>query len=164
MSNQQLSTKTGQLHYTLWLLLGYAHREAENEAAARHSWELGMEAMHARRDVSSENPRVRAWLAAIEAAAGHRDKALTDIAWVYGAHPKNAYLLYRLAHVYAELEMFEDAIQTLTSANNNGFISVQLMRREEALSLKKLIHMDGYQNLARKMERQVNDLRSNYSL
>lgn len=148
----------------LCLLLGYAYRSIDDEVAALRAWENGIEAVRMGLGLFEKNHRVRAWLAVIEAATDHRDKALADVNLVYQAEPENSYLLYRLAHVYAELEMFEEAIQALTSAIEHGFLSVQIMRCEEILALKKLIQLNEYQTLVRKLERHVDSLKSKYSL
>lgn len=145
-------------------LLGYAYEAAGDKPAALHAWEKGMERVRKRLGLFERNHRVRAWLATIEAAAGNREKALTDLSLVFRAEPQNGYLLYRLAHTYAELEMFNEAIQSLNLAIKYGFLSVQIMRCEEILALRKLTCIDKYQTLARDLECYVDSLKNKYSL
>jgi len=150
--------------YALWLLVGYAYRANGDNAAAIEAWTEGVETTLVRLEGFEENYRTHAWLANLYAALGDRDKALQEIELVYSAEPNNNYLLYRLAHAYAELGMSNDAVKLLQSAIKHGFLSVQLMRCEEILALGKVIHTDEYQTIARDLEYYVDSLKSKYSL
>jgi pentatricopeptide repeat protein len=49
----------------------------------------------------------------------------------YWGRASNAYILYRAAHCYAELGSLEKAVELLRRAVESGFLSVQIMLREE---------------------------------
>lgn len=149
---------------TLWLLLGYIHRTRGDEQAAQQVWAEGIEVVSARLAAFQSNFRVQAWLANLEAATGCRDAALRRSRSLQTADPANGYLLYRLAHVCAEAGEPSEAMSLLDAAITGGFLSVQLMRHEEACALVRLVPHSRYQQIVATLERKVRSLRRKYRL
>jgi tetratricopeptide (TPR) repeat protein len=109
--------------------------------------------------ISEKNYRARVWIALIYAAMQDYDNALREASIVELANPKNGYLLYRLTNAYSELELEDQALSSLQKAIDYGFTSIQLMRREESISMKKISAHIEYKNLVRSLEEKVNHLR-----
>ncbi len=171
MGNQPEAIKTAEeglaadrSDVTLWVLLGYIHRTRGDEAAARQAWAQGIGLVSARLAAFQSNFRVQAWLANLEAAAGHREAALRRGRSLLAADPANGYLLYRLAHVWAEAGEPSEAVRLLEAALANGFLSVQLMRHEETCALGRLVPHSRYQRIGTTLERKVRSLRRKYRL
>lgn len=118
---------------TLWVLLGYLHRNAGDEDLARATWEEGL------RTVPVEaNQRTLAWRANLLAAVGDRVGADRAVDALVGGDPHNGYLRYRMAHVLAENGRRVNAVDMLSQAVAEGFLSVQLLRQERVLALAPL--------------------------
>lgn len=74
----------------------------------------------------------------------------------------NAYLLYRLANAFAILGMKAKALSMLRQAIAKGFLSVQMMKREEILFFQDLQHDPEYKAILHDLERKVDLLRRKY--
>jgi TolB-like protein/tetratricopeptide (TPR) repeat protein/transcriptional regulator with XRE-family HTH domain len=149
---------------TLWVLLGYIHRKRGDEAAARRVWAEGIDVVSARLASFQSNFRVQVWLANLEAGVGRGEEALRRSESLEAADGTNGYLLYRLAHVWAEAGDPVQAMNLLEAAVDNGFLSVQLMRHEEACAFAHLVPHHRYQEIRAALERKVRDLRRTYRL
>jgi TolB-like protein/Flp pilus assembly protein TadD len=149
---------------TLWVLLGYIHRKRGDADAARRAWTQGISVVSARLATFQSNFRVQAWLANLEAGAGRREEALRRSESLQTADSTNGYLLYRLAHVWAEAGELGQAMSLLEAAVANGFLSVQLMRHEEACAFASLVPHQRYQAIRTALERKVRGLRRKYRL
>ncbi|MEV0273602.1 helix-turn-helix domain-containing protein [Hamadaea sp. NPDC050747] len=134
---------------TVWTLLGYLRPGTWAEALER----LG---------ATEANSRTTAWLANIHAAAGHAETARRLADELRAAHPANGYITYRLTHVYAELGQTEPALACLRAAVELGFLSVQLLRREEDFGLASLRGLDAYETLVRQLDDNVERCRRLY--
>lgn len=154
--------KADPANYTLWLVLGYAYEASGDKEAAVKAWTSGIEATLDRLEGVKNNYRARAWLAALYAVAGKMREALQVITDIYEAKPENGYLLYRLANAYSALGMKEKALKMLRLAIKYGFLSVQMMRHEEAVTLRNLTKDPKYQKIAEDLERKVDALRDQY--
>jgi tetratricopeptide (TPR) repeat protein/DNA-binding XRE family transcriptional regulator len=135
---------------TVWTLLGYLTPETWDEALERLGW-------------AEENSRTAAWLANIQAAAGRTETARRLADELRTAHPVNGYINYRLAHVYAELGQPGDALAVLRVAIDHGFLSVQLLRREQDFGLASLRAEPEYHALLRKLDENVERCRRIYA-
>jgi len=149
---------------TLWVLLGYLHRRHGDEAAARRAWAEGIDVVSARLASFQSNFRMQAWLANLEVGAGRGESALRRSERLQAAGGTNGYLLYRLAHVWAEAGDPLQALSLLEAAIDNGFLSVQLMRHEEAFAFDHLAQNESYQEIRTALERKVRGLRRTYRL
>ncbi len=149
---------------TLWVLLGYIHRRRGDEDAARRVWTQGIDVVSARLATFQSNFRVSAWLANLEAGVGRGEEALRRSESLQTADGANGYLLYRLAHVWAEAGDPVQAMSLLEAAVDNGFLSVQLMRHEEACAFARLVPHQRYQEIRTALERKVRGLRRTYRL
>ncbi|MEV6966580.1 tetratricopeptide repeat protein [Hamadaea sp. NPDC051192] len=134
---------------TVWTLLGYLSPGTWAEALDR----LG---------ATEPNSRTAAWLANIHAAAGQRETAGRLADDLRAAHPTNGYIIYRLAHVYAELGQTEPALSCLRAAIDLGFLSVQLLRREADFGLASLRGIPDYETLIRQLDDNVERCRRQY--
>jgi TolB-like protein/tetratricopeptide (TPR) repeat protein len=150
--------------FTLWLLLGYSHRQKGDEQAARKAWAKGAELVASRLGTTSMNHRVSAWLANLQAGSGAESDALATVRTVSGAAPENSYLQYRIAHAYAELGRPLEAIDALTAAIRNGFLSVQLLRTEEMCALGHLATDSRYETTLKNLYERLGKLRRKYPL
>jgi tetratricopeptide (TPR) repeat protein len=147
-------------NFTLWVLLGYIHREGGDEPSAQACWLEGIDTVKARLASFPQNLRVRAWLANLQAGTGQRTRALETMQAVRAAAPTNGYLLYRLAQACAELEELDMALELLKASIATGFLSVQLMRCEEICGFKRLVRLSSYQAISIDLERKVDLLRN----
>jgi len=148
----------------LWVLLGYLHRRRGDEAAARRVWAEGIDEVSPRLASFQSNFRMQAWLANLEAGAGRGEAALRRSERLQAADGTNGYLLYRLAHVWAEAGDPLQALSLLEAAIDNGFLSVQLMRHEEAFAFAHLAQNESYQEIRTALERKIRGLRRTYRL
>lgn len=142
---------------TVWLLLGYLHRLANDDDQARVVWERGRSRISAVGGVS--NLRTRAWLANLHAGVGDEQSALRCVADLASADPHNGYLRYRLTHVLAELQHLDAAVEMLEAAVAEGFLSVQLLRQELVLGLAPLRQIDGFWGAVGRLEANVEHCR-----
>jgi hypothetical protein len=110
------------------------------------------------------NHRVSAWLANLQAGSGAESDALATVRTVSGAAPENSYLQYRIAHAYAELGRPLEAIDALTAAIRNGFLSVQLLRTEEMCALGHLATDSRYETTLKNLYERLGKLRRKYPL
>jgi tetratricopeptide (TPR) repeat protein len=157
----QFGLQADPANFTLWQVLGYAYKaNGETETAVR-IWNSGIEAIL---DHSGDrrNYRARSWLASLYAATGKREEALKEIIEIFNAKSDNGYMLYRLASAYAELKMEEEAVSMLRLAIENGFLSIQMMRHEELLTLRSLHGNPEYESVATELELKVDKLRKIY--
>lgn len=149
---------------TAWSLLGYTHRHAGDETAARDAWSKGIEHVAAHLTPGSQdNPRVQSWLASIEACLGYTEPAREKVGRISAAAPHNGYLKYRLAHVLAELGDAEAAVTTLREAIQDGFLSVQLLRQEERLGLASLVGLADYRRVRQILQQNVARLKATHA-
>lgn len=137
---------------TAWTLLGYLHRLAGDASEARRAWTDALDRLAPAAVASS---RRAAWLANILAAAGDADTAVTVAEQLRAAHSGNGYILYRLAHVYAELDLADAALETLRAAVDSGFLSAQLLRREQDFGLSGILALGDYPILLRRLDDNV---------
>lgn len=157
----QFGLQADPANFTLWQILGYAYRANGEAETAMWIWNSGIEALL---DHSGDrrNYRARSWLASLYAATDKREEALEEIAEIFDAKPDNGYILYRLAAAYAELGMEDEAVNMLRLAVKNGFLSIQMMRHEEILTLHSLCGNSEYEIIAADLESKVNNLRKKY--
>ncbi|WP_290860722.1 helix-turn-helix domain-containing protein [Hamadaea sp.] len=134
---------------TVWTLLGYLDPGTWGEALDRLS-------------ASEPNSRTAAWLANIHAAAGQVETARRLADELRAAHPANGYITYRLAHVYAQLGQSELALGCLRTAIELGFLSAQLLRREQDFGLASLRGLSGYETLLQQLDDNVERCRRLY--
>lgn len=146
---------------TVWLLLGYLHRLDGDDDQARTVWEQGRTRIAA--DGGGSNPRTRAWLANLHAGVGDQRAALRSVAELARTDPHNGYLRYRLVHVLAELRHVGEAVEMLESAVAEGFLSVQLLRRELVLGLAPLRRAEGFWAAVDRLEANVKRCRRVYA-
>jgi hypothetical protein len=139
---------------TLWVLLGYLHRCAGDEAAARQTWSQGADQVGAE-CAGISNPRTRAWLANLLAGVGQVDAVLRIVGELSDSEPNNGYLRYRLAHALAEARRTDEAVDMLCSAVANGFLSAQLLRQEDMLALAHLRGHAGFPGVLRDLDAKV---------
>jgi tetratricopeptide (TPR) repeat protein len=137
---------------TVWLLLGYLRRDLQGEAAAAEAWRTGLACVDSR-DISSS--RARGWLANLYAAVGDERRAMGIVEDLCSREPGNGYLRYRLAHVLAELDRADEAVDMLDQAVDCGFLSAQLARREEVLATAKISASERYRATMRRLEQRV---------
>jgi adenylate cyclase len=149
--------------FTLWLLLGHIHRLRSDTAAMNAAWQAGAQLVAARLGTVGANYRVLAWLACLYAGAGARDEAIAAIARVREAEPGNGYLLYRVAHAYAELEERDEALAALEAAVQEGFLSIQMWRAEEVGALSRLVDHASYARVVAALESRVMALKKTYA-
>jgi predicted Zn-dependent protease len=109
------------------------------------------------------NYRVLAWLACLYAGAGARDEAVTAISRVREAEPDNGYLLYRVAHAYAELDERDEAMAALERAVHKGFLSIQMWRAEEVGALSRVVDHSRYARVVAELEGRVTALKMAYA-
>ncbi|NUT36415.1 MAG: tetratricopeptide repeat protein, partial [Hamadaea sp.] len=145
---------------TAWTLLGYLHRLSGDPEQARGVWLDGLARLAPETVASS---RRAAWLANILAAAGDEAAALSFAGQLRATQPGNGYILYRLSHVYAELNRTEEALDTLRAAVDSGFLSVQLLRREQDFGLAGIRCLDAYGDLLRRLDDNVERCRRSYA-
>jgi predicted Zn-dependent protease len=149
---------------TIWNLLGYLHRLNGDDSAAHDAWSIGIE--HTDPDTAKttlHNLRVQSWLANIEACAGHAKRARTRVARVIEAEPHNGYLKYRLTHALTELGDARGGIRILREAVQDGFLSMQLLQRDELLGLSKLVNLPEYREVKRALQRNVRRAKGKYA-
>ena len=139
---------------TLWVLLGYLHRLAGDEAEARQTWSQGADQVGAG-GAGVSNPRTRAWLANLLAGVGPVDAVLEIVGVLGDCEPDNGYLRYRLAHALAEAGRTDEAVDMLGSAVANGFLSAQLLRQEGLLALARMSGHPGFAGVLRKLDAKV---------
>jgi TolB-like protein/Flp pilus assembly protein TadD len=153
-----------RFNFTLWALLGYIHRARGHEKIAQRVWIKGIEEVTVRLASFERNYRARSWLATLQAAVGKRVEATETIRSIQTAEPSNGYLLYRLAHAYAELNDVDAALNLLSASVERGFLSVQLMRCEEICSLRNILADARYQDIVTTIEESVHKLRVKYQV
>jgi tetratricopeptide (TPR) repeat protein len=143
---------------TLWVLLGYLHRNAGDEEGAQESWHQGL------RTVPAEaNLRTLAWRANLLAAVGDRAGADHAVDTLVSVDPHNGYLRYRMAHVLAENGRAVNAVDMFSRAVDEGFLSVQLLRQELALGLVSLKGMTGFLSTLHTLDTAVNRCQRQYA-
>jgi tetratricopeptide (TPR) repeat protein len=135
---------------TLWVLLGYLHRDLGEEDSARRAWQEGLERLS-----EEANQRTLAWRANLLAALDQQDEALRCVQALISSDPRNGYLRYRTAHVLAELGQRDDAVGMLELAARDGFRSVQLLRQETHLALAPLTRSQGFGAVLADLDREV---------
>lgn len=124
---------------TLWVLLGYLYRNAGGEDAAQAAWSEGLRILPV-----EANQRTLGWRANLLAAVGDLKGADRAVDALVGGDPRNGYMRYRMVHVLAESSRHVNAVDMLTQAIAEGFLSVQLLRQELALGLAPLRQMEGF--------------------
>jgi len=137
---------------TVWTLLGYV--------SGPDVWPEALERLGR---APEANSRTAAWLANIQAAAGRTETAQRMADDLRAAHPANGYLSYRLAHVYAELGLADLALDALAAAVDQGFLSVQLLRREQNFGLARVRGLDAYEAVVRRLDANVERCRRLYT-
>jgi tetratricopeptide (TPR) repeat protein/DNA-binding XRE family transcriptional regulator len=138
---------------TVWVLLGYLRLHAAGgTAAAAAGWKAGLQQAGAQ-DVSSS--RAMAWLASLHAALGDENRARGLVRDLHAREPGNGYLLYRLAHVLAELGRDDQAIAMLDQAVARGFLSAQLAAREEILGTVRIRASEPYRAVMSRLGQRV---------
>ncbi|MDQ1250747.1 MAG: Helix-turn-helix protein [Actinomycetota bacterium] len=135
---------------TLWVLLGYLHRGAGQDAEALGAWAEGLEHVG-----ESVNQRTLVWRANLLAALDQGDEALRCAQVLVGTDPHNGYLRYRAAHVLAELGEHGDAVAMIETAVREGFRSAQLLRQETRLGLAPLMRAPGFGAALAGLDREV---------
>lgn len=148
------------LNFTLWLLLGYVHRASRDEPTAQGVWRQGLEVLHRRQPLHRTNHRAAAWIANLAAACG--DRAARMFTSIQHAEPTNGYVAYRLAHVAGELGETERGLALLRRAVEAGFLSVQLLRHEQACGLGALSGSSDYELVLADLDQRVDDVRAKY--
>jgi tetratricopeptide (TPR) repeat protein len=143
-------------------LYGYIYQLQNKEEDALSVWKDGSEMLL--NTQPERNYRARVWLAIIYASMQDYDSALREASIIESANSTNGYLLYRLTNVYSELGLFEQALFSLEKAINSGFTSVQLMRREELVYMKKISNHPKYRSLASDLESNVDQLRKKFQV
>jgi len=142
---------------TLRCLHGYLYRHAGDADSAVRVWTEGIRQIDSAQ-AASGNPRTQSWLANIRACVGQVDRAESAAKRIADAEPGNAYLEYRLAHVYAELGLEQEAIGLLEAAVNHGFRSVQLWRHDEHFAVAALTGSTRYRRALLGAQEHVNQL------
>jgi len=150
------------LNFTLWLLLGYVYRASRDEPVAQEVWRQGLEVLHRRQPLRRTNHRAAAWIANLAAARGDRDRAAEMFTSIRQAEPTNGYVAYRLAHVAGELGETERGLTLLKLAVEAGFLSVQLLRHEQACGLGALADSPDYELVLAGLHQRVNGVRAKY--
>jgi tetratricopeptide (TPR) repeat protein len=148
---------------TLWVLLGYLHRMNGDEPSARDVWSQGLERIQTQA-MGASNSRRRAWVANAQAAVGDTRSALDTVRDLAESNPENGYLHYRLSHVLAEVGHIGEAVRMLESAVRQGFLSVQLLRQEEALALSRLRDVDDYAVVVQRLKASVERCQRTYAV
>lgn len=158
------SLSSDQSSPPLWLLLGYVrHRAGELDAALR-TWERGAAMVQQMMGTDSRNLRAQSLVGTMLACIG-RDEAAREIAAaIEEEEPMNSYLLYRVAHIRAALGEVDAATALLHRSVRSGFLSVQMLRCEEAVCALGVLRDDpDYVDLTTRLEQQVAGLSDNYS-
>lgn len=149
---------------TIWNLLGYLHRLSGDKAAAHDAWSVGIDHIDPGTETTTlKNLRVQSWLANVEACAGHTERARTRVARMIEAEPHNGYLKYRLTHVLTELGDARGGIRVLREAVQDGFLSMQLLQRDELLGLSRLVDLAEYREVKRTLQRNVKRAKDKYA-
>jgi tetratricopeptide (TPR) repeat protein len=143
---------------TLWVLLGYLHRGAGDEEGAQEAWHEGLRAVPL-----EVNQRTLSWRANLLAAVGDRARADQAVDALVGDNPHNGYVRYRMVHVLAENGRATNAVDMLSRAVDEGFLSAQLLRQELALGLEPLREMTGFCSTLQTLDAVVNRCRRQYA-
>lgn len=148
----------------LWLLLGYVQRRAGAVGNARRTWERGASMVQQMVGTDSRNLRARVIVGNMLACVG-RDQDAGDVASAIEAEePLNSYLLYRVAHIRAELTDHEAASALLERSMRSGFLSVQMLKCEEALCAFAAVKDEArYRSVVRTLDARVGRLRDQYT-
>lgn len=148
---------------TLWLLKGYVLADADSTESALRTWNEGIALVEAQAHMTGPNDRLESWLANLHACVGSESQAMAIIEQVEERQPKNSYLAYRSCMAYAQLRQIDAALTRLRGAIDHGFLSVQLLRLEEAWGLTSITSTALYEPRVQELERKVAAIRENYA-
>ena len=140
------------------MLLGYLHRGVGDEERAQEAWHEGL-----RTAPVGVNQRTLAWRANLLAAVGDRAGADRAVDALVGVDPHNGYLRYRMVHVLAENGRAVNAVDMLSRAVDEGFLSVQLLCQELALGLAPLRETAGFHATLETLNASVDRCRRQYA-
>jgi tetratricopeptide (TPR) repeat protein len=144
--------------YVLRLLGGYAKNIAGDAPSGIKMWSEGKHVLERYVHENPTNLRARVWLSEFQALSKDSSSAVASVDQVLNLQPENGYLLYRAAHTYCVLGHIQEAISMLQRAADHGFLSGQIMMREELTGLAAIANDPGYIGVKEKIMRNMYDL------